>query len=292
MEIKGLDIDGIKLSTTTNILDIEVPAWLEERIESGIPWFDEALAGGFLATQVCMFTGVAGAGKTTMSLQLADSITASGNACLYNTREESLAQVALKVKELGLKSGFICSQHSFADDLLAHADKLKTKNNHVIIIQDSLPALDDGFYRGKPKSKNYNTPVFNSATPMRAAKKLTEWAKQKHGTAVFINHVTKGGDYAGKSGVKHVVDTHIHMDLDTDDNSRSLLITKNRFGATSAKYIIGMGQTGLSLLHKIDSAQPVHSDPEAQEELAAASAASEKEPGKKRNKRRHNLRAV
>lgn len=75
----------------TNILDLEVPAQLERTVKTGLKWFDEALGGeGMTPSTAMMLTGTPGAGKTTMCLQLADSITAQGHICLFNTGEESL----------------------------------------------------------------------------------------------------------------------------------------------------------------------------------------------------------
>ena len=83
---------GIKgLKRGTNIKEVKVPNELRTRIKTGVSWFDDAVGGeGFVPSSVMMLTGTPGAGKTTMMLQLADSITAAGHVCLYNTGEESL----------------------------------------------------------------------------------------------------------------------------------------------------------------------------------------------------------
>lgn len=256
MELK-VTIDGIKVNDKTNILDVDVPDWLKVRISSGISWLDELLGGGFLATQAIMLTGDPGAGKTTLSLQLADAITASGNICVYNSREESLAQVRAKIEGLGLQNGFMVTPgYIFASDLLEHVNRVRSANpkKHVFLVQDSLPALDDGKYRGKKKKNaggnvNWGVSCINSSTPARSMQMLTNWAKETHGTVVCINHVTKSGQYAGKGEVKHMIDTHMEMDL-ARDNSRSVYVSKNRFGTTADRYIISMTSAGLQLAAK------------------------------------------
>jgi len=273
----NIDVDGVKLGLDTNILDVEVPAYLEIRVTSGIDWLDEALGGGFVPTQVVMLTGMPGAGKTTLALQLADSLMATGTICLYNSREESVPQIAKTVQRLGLQNGFVISQHLFLDDLLEHADKLaKREKKRVLIIQDSLPTLDDGFYRNKRGES-----VMNSRTPLRAIRGLTEWAKHTHNIVVVINHVTKNGQAAGKQEVKHTLDTHIHVEISKEDNSRQLYAEKNRMGDTSSRYVIGMSSSGLRLLNKIDMTPSAPVEEEEEQE----------EKPKKRRKKNH-LRAA
>lgn len=298
MKIEGLKIDGIELKPNTNVLDIKVPEWLKNRIMCGIPWIDEAVGGGFLATQVLMFTGDPGSGKTTVSLQLADAITGSNNICVFNSGEESPAQVALKAERLGIKHGFILAQHIFAEDLFNQLDHLrkepKNKDKHVFIIQDSLPTLDDGYYRGKKGSKDENRSCINGATPARAMKKLTDWAKTNHGTVLTINHVTKGGQFAGKNEIKHMIDAHLELKVNKEDNSRVFSVSKNRFGDTSSEYVVGMHAQGLHLINKIDKSADLGVSDEAEEELAAAVEKDAVDNGtKKRRKRRSmGLKAV
>ena len=85
----------------TNILDLEVPAHLERTVHTGVKFFDDAMGGeGMTPSTAMLLTGTPGAGKTTLCLQLAETITGSGNVCLFNTGEESLFQVR-KVAVLG-----------------------------------------------------------------------------------------------------------------------------------------------------------------------------------------------
>jgi DNA repair protein RadA/Sms len=284
IEISG----GVKLAETTNVLSIKVPEWLKNRVECGIPWLDEAAGGGFLATQVIMFTGDPGAGKTTVSLQLADAITGSGNICVFNGREESPEQTAMKVEKLGIKNGFIIAQHVFADKLLEQCDNIQKQNKgkHVFLIQDSLPTLDDGFYRTK---KQPSRSCINGATPARSMAMLTSWAKLKHGTVLCINHVTKGGQFAGKNEIKHMIDAHLELAINKEDMSRELFFSKNRFGATSARYVVSMGQSGVQLVNKIDNSIEADADDEDEgvlEEKAANDGA------KKHRKRGVKLRVA
>ena len=237
----SVGIKGFKHGT--NINDIEVPQALRDRKKVGIEWFDDAIGGeGLVPSSVMMLTGTPGAGKTTMLLQLANSITGSGHVCLYNTGEESLYQVKMVAERRKLKNGFVVGQDTLVEDLLTHADALRkaNKGKQVFILQDSLQTLDDGKYAGGT----------NSMTTVRATEMLTDWAKSTYGIVCFIGQVTKDGDFAGKQTILHAVDVRAKLFIDEQKKSetygeRLFEVTKNRFGCSGKTYILGMERTGL-----------------------------------------------
>jgi DNA repair protein RadA/Sms len=237
----SVGIKGFKRGT--NINEIEVPEALRDRKKVGIEWFDDAIGGeGMVPSSVMMLTGTPGAGKTTMLLQLANSITGAGHVCLYNTGEESLYQVKMVAERLKLKNGFVVGQDTLVTDLLEHADAIKkaNKGKQVFILQDSLQTLDDGKWNG----------ATNSMTPVRATEMLTDWAKASYGIVCFIGQVTKGGDFAGKQTILHAVDVRGQLYIDEEKKSetygeRIFEVTKNRFGCSGKSYILGMERTGL-----------------------------------------------
>ena len=235
---------GIKhLKRCTNINEIEVPEVLRARKKVGIEWFDDSIGGeGMVPSSVMMLTGTPGAGKTTMLLQLANSITGAGHICLYNTGEESLYQVKMVAERLRLRNGFVVGQDTLVEDLLEHADQLRAANKgkQVFILQDSLQTLDDGKYGGST----------NSMTPVRCVEMLTDWAKSTYSIVAFIGQVTKDGDFAGKQTILHAVDVRGQLFIDEQKKSetygeRIFEVTKNRFGCSGKSYILGMERTGL-----------------------------------------------
>ena len=189
-----------------------------------------------------MLTGTPGAGKTTMMLQMADAITASGHICLYNSGEESLYQVKMVTERLKLKHGFIAGQDTLVEDLLTHANLLKKQNptKQIFVMQDSLQTLDDGKYEA----------LTNSMTAVRSVEMLTTWAKSNYAVVVFIGHVTKSGDFAGKQTILHAVDVRGQLYIDEEKRSdtfgeRIFEVTKNRFGCNGRSYILGLEHSGL-----------------------------------------------
>jgi len=232
------------LKRGTNINELTVPDALRARKKTGLEFFDDALGGeGFVPSSVMMLTGTPGAGKTTMLLQLADSITKSGHICLYNTGEESLYQVKMVADRLKLKHGFIVGQDTLVPDLLEHADQIRKqhKGKQIFILQDSLQTLDDG---------KYPVGYANGNTPVRCTEMLTDWAKTNYGVVAFIGQVTKSGDFAGKQTILHAVDVRGQLYIDEEKRSdtygeRIFEVTKNRFGCSGRSYILGIGKSGL-----------------------------------------------
>ena len=236
---------GIKnIKHGTNIKDIVVPDVLRNRRKTGLNWFDDAVGGeGLVPSSVMMLTGTPGAGKTTLMLQIANSITQAGHVCLYNTGEESLYQTKMVAERLGLDNGFFCGQDLKVEHVLNHADNLKKRNKdkQIFVLQDSLQTLDDGKYT------NGGT---NSMTAVRSVELITDWAKTNYGIVCFIGHVTKSGDFAGKQTILHAVDLRGQLYIDEAKSSetygqRIFEITKNRFGCSGRTYILGIGKKGL-----------------------------------------------
>lgn len=235
-----------ELDSTTNILDIEVPPELERTVRTGVDWFDEAMGGeGMTPSTSMLFTGAPGAGKTTAMLQVADAITGSGNLCLFNTAEESPLQVRKVVKRLNLKHGFYIGQDVLVHKVIEHAKKIKAlkanKGKQLFIICDSLQTLDDGYY-----GNGYT----NSMTQVRAIEMITDHVKREYDIAIVIGQVTKSNEFAGKQQVKHTIDVHGHLGLDTEKNSptwgqRQFEVQKNRFGCTGISYTLEMRKDGL-----------------------------------------------
>lgn len=232
-----------------SIKDIVVPKQMQHRIKTGLSYMDDALGRdkqgvhGCMPSSVIFFTGVPGGGKTTLMLQLADSIAGihGDKSILFNTAEESLYQTKLMADRLRLKNGFVPGQDRLVDDVLAHADEIDAK----VIVVDSLQALWDqvAVKRGGP----------NSRTPTRILQQLTDWAKTNYKVVVAIGQVAKNGQFRGDNTLKHMVDVHLHLDINQDEKGdiplgvRMLEVQKNRFGCGGLTYFLRMDDNGSGL---------------------------------------------
>jgi len=246
---EALDLGILGLKKGTNILKVDVPPELEERVETGIGWVDDVFGGGegergLTPSTSILFTGTPGAGKTTLALQIANSWTQQGNICVYNTNEESALQVRKTTKRLGMSSGFIIGEDRLVPNLIEHCNWLREKNpgKKLLIIGDSIQTHDDGFY------KDGGT---NSMTPVRVTKRLTSYCKQTFSLCMLIGQVNKDGKFNGKQTIKHDVDVHAHLLIDQKPSSpsfgkRIFKIEKNRFGFSQVGYFLGLdGKKGL-----------------------------------------------
>jgi DNA repair protein RadA/Sms len=227
-----------KVNLNSNILDIDVPAELEHNIPTGMPHIDCLFAGdGIMPSTSALVTGQPGLGKSTLMLQLADSLTGQGHSVLYVAGEESLYQIRKAARRLNLQHGFVPTYDTEVNNIIAQSTALQKKNTtgKVFVFVDSLQCL---------YLDNENAPKANKKTrgrpkkidqAQRAIELLTMWAKDTFGVVFMIGHVTKDGSFAGKNSLKHTLDCHLHLEMDTERGSetygqRIAIMKKNRSG--------------------------------------------------------------
>jgi DNA repair protein RadA/Sms len=233
----------------TNILDVEVPEALRKRVKSGLEYFDDALGGkGFTPSAVTLFTGTPGAGKTTMMLELANSLTGHGSNVLFNTAEESLYQLKMTVERLKLRHGFSAGQETSVPQLLENCTELREKDpkKPFFLIVDSLQTLNDGKYG------DHST---NSKTAERSLLMITDYCKEHYCNAVIIGQVTKNGQMAGANVLKHMVDAMMSLDVERKDDDlmgcRVLTTEKNRFGGAGHIFFLSLRERGFDEVSRV-----------------------------------------
>jgi len=233
----------------TNILDVEVPEALRKRLPSGLEFFDDAMGGkGFTPSAVTLFTGTPGAGKTTLMLELANSLTFRGANVLFNTAEESLYQLKMTVERLRLRSGFNAGQETMVPALLKNCDELRARypNKPFFLIVDSLQCLNDG---------KYGDHQTNSKTAQRSMALITDYCKEHFCNAVIIGQVTKDGKMAGANVLKHMVDSLVTLDIERRDEDlmgcRVLQVEKNRFGGAGHIFFLALRESGFMEISRV-----------------------------------------
>jgi DNA repair protein RadA/Sms len=233
----------------TNILDVQVPDELRRRFKSGLCYFDDALGGkGFTPSAVTLFTGTPGAGKTTMMLELANSLTGHGANVLFNTAEESLYQLKMTVERLRIRHGFNAGQETMVPQLLENCDKLREKDpkKPFFLIVDSLQTLNDG---------KYGDHTTNSKTAERSLQLITDYCKENFCNAIMIGQVTKSGQMAGANVLKHMVDAMITLDVERKDDDlmgcRVLTVEKNRFGGAGHIFFLALRENGFQEVSRV-----------------------------------------
>ncbi len=235
-----------------NILDLSVPDQLRNKVKTGVDYIDSALGGeGFTPSMVTFFTGEPGSGKTTMMLDMANSLTRKGAVVVFNTAEESLYQVKLVVERLKLRTGFAVGQETHVPTLLEKCDALRAKNpgKPFFLIIDSLQCMDDGKYADGHT---------NSKSAERALGMITDYCKEHYVNAVVIGQVNKGGQMAGTNKLKHMVDAMMHLGVERKDadleGCRVLQTTKNRFGGCGHTFFLSLDGTGFTEVARVSAA--------------------------------------
>ncbi len=270
-----------------NIMTVTVPPELRIKVKTGEPFIDVALGGGITPSTCWMVTGDPGCGKTTLMLTIANLLTKQGHVVLYNGREENVYQVKMTCERLDINDGFIMGEDVFVDDVVAHAKKIQAslakenakqpdiqKHRRVFIVADSLQCLDSGKYDTGRKTKN---------TPVQCAQTLIGWAKsskpgETSGVLMFINHVTKSGNFAGNNTILHAIDAHLHFGFDRNKKSdtfgeRILSKNKDRFGTAAPPMVVEMGVGGKLAQRVVD--EPEESEDEDEDDVEEADQAAE-----------------
>jgi DNA repair protein RadA/Sms len=241
-----LNIGNPNVTLETNILDLTIPKELEKNVSTGLTHIDALCAGdGITPSTVILLTGLAGAGKSSLALQIANSITKQGHIALYNTNEESLYQIRKTVKRLKFEHGFVPAYKSETHELIEYAEEARLKNldKQLFLFVDSLQTIE--FDTNKKQGRG--RPMGQQAAAVETAWELAAWAKKTYAIVILIGQVTKDGTFAGKQEIKHAIDMHISMTIDSEKksdtyNERIVEVEKNR-----------MGLAGIYLPYKINS---------------------------------------
>ncbi|MFO7550552.1 MAG: DNA repair protein RadA [Haliea sp.] len=202
------------------------------RFSSGAEEFDRVLGGGLVPGSTILVGGNPGAGKSTLLLQTMCHL-AAGMEALYITGEESLQQVAMRARRLGLATDKLrLMAETNVEAIIAAADKYRPR----VLVVDSIQVVH---------SDDLNSAPGSVSQVRECAAFLTRFAKQT-GTVVFlVGHVTKDGSLAGPKVLEHMIDCSILLEGDHDSRFRTLRGQKNRFGAVNELGVFAMTEQGL-----------------------------------------------
>jgi DNA repair protein RadA/Sms len=179
---------------------------------------------------VALLGGDPGIGKSTLLLQ---ALSTASEAVLYVTGEESVEQVALRARRLGLEVAMV--RIAAETQLERVLGTLEAARPRVAVI-DSIQTLWSESLQSAPGSV---------AQVRECAAQLTRHAKRV-GTALFlVGHVTKEGAIAGPRVLEHIVDTVLYFEGDAHSAFRLVRAVKNRFGAVNELGVFAMTEKGL-----------------------------------------------
>lgn len=205
----------------------------ESRLPSGLEELDRVLGGGLVPGMVVLVGGEPGIGKSTLMLQSAASLTQEGGRVLFVAAEESVRQVGLRARRLGLSGKEVVL---LAETALEPIMAAFGPGEYTAVVVDSIQALRSEELASAPGSVSQ---VRQCAAELAALAKTT-------GTAIFlVGHVTKDGSLAGPRVLEHLVDTVLYFESEPSMRLRLLRAVKNRFGATDEVGVFEMSEAGL-----------------------------------------------
>ena len=204
----------------------------ELRCSTGIGEFDRVLGGGLVTGSVVLIGGDPGIGKSTLLLQTATHI-AKNQSVLYITGEESLSQVAMRAKRLGLPMDRL---DVMAETKVERICEILTEQKTSMVILDSIQTL---YTEAIPAASGSTSQIKESASI------LTRFAKYAGISLLIVGHVTKEKELAGPKVLEHMVDTVLYFEGEASRELRMLRGFKNRFGSTSEIGIFEMTAEGL-----------------------------------------------
>ena len=220
LSLKSIGINEIKKSQ------------IEKRIPSGIEDVDLVLGGGFVIGSINLLAGQPGIGKSTLLLQIA-SLVSKDYKVLYISGEESINQIAMRAKRLGVESSNLkLASSSVTDDIAKTISEAKFD----LAIIDSIQTMKLEAVGSAPGSVSQIT----NSTHL-----LSMVAKETNTALVLVGHVTKEGSIAGPKVLEHIVDVVLQLEGDRYGGLKLLRGVKNRYGSTNETGIFDMQDKGL-----------------------------------------------
>ncbi|HWP35687.1 MAG TPA: DNA repair protein RadA, partial [Thermodesulfobacteriota bacterium] len=204
------------------------------RLVTGIAEFDRVLGGGLVPGCAVLVGGDPGIGKSTLLLQAAGRLCAAGARVLYVSGEESVRQITLRARRLGVSANELLV---YAETRLEAVEREIERHRPAVVVVDSIQTLATEALESAPGS---------IAQVRESAARLVRLAKGG-GPAVFlVGHVTKDGAIAGPRVVEHIVDTVLYFEGERGYPYRVLRAVKNRFGSTDELGVFEMKEGGLA----------------------------------------------
>ena len=203
------------------------------RFSTGMGELDRVLGGGAVAGSLVLVSGAPGIGKSTLLLQICNSLCA-GRTVLYVSGEESENQLKLRAERIGVApdSLYILSEIRMSDIL----ESVETVKPDILIV-DSVQTLYD--------EQNDSAP--GSVSQVKdCTMALLQLSKSSGITVFVVGHINKDGNIAGPKVLEHMVDCVLYFEGDANTSYRLLRAAKNRFGSTNEIGVFEMVDKGLT----------------------------------------------
>ncbi|WP_291637030.1 DNA repair protein RadA [Clostridium sp.] len=208
-----------------------------DRIVTGVSEFDRVMGGGIVRDSISIISAPPGMGKSTLLLQLANSLSLKGYKILYASGEESNSQIKNRadrtVKEIA--DNFWVVSDTKLDEILQHIETVDAD----LIILDSIQTFTLEEYSSSRAGSP--TQVIECATALKDKAKNPDRPR-----AVFlVGQMTKADEMAGPRILEHLVDTVLYIEGEDGEELKHLISKKNRYGDTSESGLFRMTEIGM-----------------------------------------------
>ena len=210
--------------------ELSLPEFI--RTDTGLHELDRVLGGGLVNGSVVLLSGEPGIGKSTLLLQISDSLGKS-HKVLYISGEESYGQLKLRAGRLGIDGAnlFILTETSM-ENILGQIEKVKPD----VVIVDSIQTIFSEKIASAP----------GSLTQVKeCALSFIERAKSRGTSVILVGHVNKEGSIAGPKTLEHMVDAVLYFEGERHHSYRIIRAIKNRYGPTNEIGVFEMTDGGL-----------------------------------------------
>jgi DNA repair protein RadA/Sms len=203
------------------------------RLALSLAEFNRVLGGGLVPGSLVLIGGDPGIGKSTLLLQVSATVAQDGGRVLYITGEESVGQIRLRAKRLGLDGErlFILPE----TNLEAILENLDGASPELAIIDSIQTVYIDGL----------GSALGSVGQIRECTVRLMQWSKIADIPLLITGHVTKDGAIAGPRALEHIVDVVLYLEGEPFSAYRLLRGVKNRFGSTNEVGIFEMRSQGL-----------------------------------------------
>ena len=204
----------------------------EIRFSTGMGELDRVLGSGAVAGSLVLVGGAPGIGKSTLLLQICNSLCAD-KTVLYVSGEESERQIKMRATRLGVAPErlFVLSETRLSD-ILESVEATKPD----ILIVDSIQTLYN----------ENNDSLPGSVSQVKDCTMTMMQLSKTDGITVFVvGHINKDGNIAGPKVLEHMVDCVLYFEGDPNTSYRLLRAAKNRFGSTNEIGVFEMMDRGL-----------------------------------------------
>ncbi|MGH6999896.1 MAG: DNA repair protein RadA [Stellaceae bacterium] len=234
---KGLG--GGKGGRALAFVGLQGDAQATARRASAIAEFDRVCGGGLVPGSALLIGGDPGIGKSTLILQAMAALAAGKSGqkldCAYVSGEESLDQVRLRARRLGVADAPVrLAAATSIRDVAASLDRADTPQ---VVAIDSIQTM---------YLDNLDSAPGTVSQVRASAQELIRLAKARGFTLLLVGHVTKEGMIAGPRVLEHMVDTVLYFEGERGHQFRILRAVKNRYGPTDEIGVFEMTDIGLA----------------------------------------------